>query len=332
MDGATPGAAATGLIGISSSDRATTSDPPPGRVFPVLAVCSFSSSTKGASLKRLPPLLVGLLAGVASAVPASAHEYWLAPSAYRAHAGDTVRVAAWVGTGFRGELKPYAPTRAVSLVARQAVSEDLRPTSVNGDDVFGRFVLRDAGGAVVAYESNFVPIELDAIAFDQYLELEGLDGPLAYRERLGPREGPGRERYARCPKTWIAGSDPKRLMAPIGLTIELVPLADPTRPGPVSLLLLYRGKPLAGALVRAWRQPLAKDGAPFDGATRDSVGPAAQERTDKDGVATFALDQAGEWMVSAVHMVPCPDHSAADWQSMWASLTFARIETRGKAR
>jgi len=33
-----------------------------------------------------------------------------------------------------------------------------------------------------------------------------------------------------------------------------------------------------------------------------------------------------------VHMVPCPDHSAADWQSMWASLTFARIETRGKAR
>ena len=41
-----------------------------------------------------------------AASPAGAHEYWLAPSRYRAIAGDTVSVVACVGTGFRGETRP----------------------------------------------------------------------------------------------------------------------------------------------------------------------------------------------------------------------------------
>ena len=40
---------------------------------------------------------------------------------------------------------------------------------------------------------------------------------------------------------------------------------------------------------------------------------------------------AGEWLVSTVHMLPvaagtktAPGTPAADWESTWASLTFAR--------
>jgi len=29
-------------------------------------------------------------------------------------------------------------------------------------------------------------------------------------------------------------------------------------------------------------------------------------------------------MISVVHMIPSSDPSAADWESTWASLTFAR--------
>jgi hypothetical protein len=32
----------------------------------------------------------------------------------------------------------------------------------------------------------------------------------------------------------------------------------------------------------------------------------------------------GEWLVGVVHMVSCPAPAQADWQSYWASLTFAR--------
>ena len=59
-----------------------------------------------------------------------------------------------------------------------------------------------------------------------------------------------------------------------------------------------------------------------DAAVRDSVGPLAQARTDANGLATLRLDRPGEWMVSAVHMTPCPERTIADWESLWASVTF----------
>ena len=254
---------------------------------------------------------------------------WLVlATSFRAAAGDTVRATAFVGTGFRGELKPYATTRAVTWVARASKLVDLRPASTNGDEVFGRWVPGDGGGVVFAYESNFVSIELPAEEFDRYLELEGLDGPRAARAKLGTTAGDGRERYERCPKSWVRGRDPKRVTTPVGLSIELVPRKDPSLPGPLELQLLFQGEPLAGALVRAWNQPLASGGSPRDGAARDSVGPLAQARTNSHGIATLMLPRAGEWMVSAVHMEPSRDPRHADWESYWASLTFERLERK----
>jgi uncharacterized GH25 family protein len=260
---------------------------------------------------------------------AHAHEFWLAPSRYQAGRGDTVAVAAYVGTGFRGERKPYATTRAVRFTLDGPRRLDLRPAAENGDLTFARFVAPDAGGAVIVYQSNFAEIELPAEEFDSYLALEGLEGPLAARRRLGPRAGPGRERYARCPKTWIAGSSPARVLRSLGLPLELVPLEDPGVASRLRVRVLYQGHPLAGALVRAWRQPLS--GGPAlsnDAAARDSVGPSAQVRSDAHGIATLTLERPGEWLLSTVHMVPSTDRASADWESLWASLTFARLEGR----
>ena len=270
-------------------------------------------------------LRIALALAALTAAPAHAHEYWLAPSTYHATAGEHVQVTAYVGTGFRGELKPFAATRALRFIARGATLEDLRKTSVNGDDVFGRWTATDDGGATIAYESNFVEIELAAPEFDRYLELEGLD---AVRKERGNTKQSGRERYARCPKTWIAGRDAKRATTPAGLTLELVPRADPSAAGPLDLDLLYRGKPLAGALVRAWSHPLAAAMRPTEGATRDSVGPVIEGRTDAAGHVRLVLPRGGEWLVSAVHMVPSRDPRSSDWESFWASLTFARPARR----
>src|SRR5437870_527555 len=206
---------------------------------------------RGPTMKLLVPAVV-LALGVLTPACAGAHEFWLAPSSYRAARGDTLRATAFVGTGFRGGLKPYAATRAVTWVARGSRLVDLKPESVNGDDVFGRWVPDDDGGVLFAYESNFVPIELPAEEFDAYLELEGLDGPRAERAKLGALAGDGRERYERCPKAWVAGRDSRRVTAAVGLSLELVPATDPSLPGPLKLRLLFRGEPLPGTLVRAW--------------------------------------------------------------------------------
>jgi hypothetical protein len=50
-------------------------------------------------------------------------------------------------------------------------------------------------------------------------------------------------------------------------------------------------------------------------------------RSDKEGRVTFRLPRSGMWLVKAVHMIPAPPDTKADWESFWASLTFELPET-----
>lgn len=271
---------------------------------------------------------------LAAAPPAHAHEYWLAPARYRAGGGDTLAVSAYAGTGFRGERKPYAAPRTLELSLRGPRTLDMRPAATNGDLTFAHFIEPDARGALIAYHSDFSSIELPAAEFDRYLTDQGLEGPRAARARLGAAAGPGRERYARCAKTWIAGaagSDARRWSQRVGLPLEIVPLADPSRGTRLPVRVLWAGRPLARAQVRVWRQPLASDATPSDAAHRDSTGFVDQQRTNAAGVTVVRVNGPGEWLVSVVHMVPSDDRAAADWQSFWASLTFAHPELRAVA-
>jgi hypothetical protein len=70
--------------------------------------------------------------------------------------------------------------------------------------------------------------------------------------------------------------------------------------------LLYHGRPLEGALVAA----LSQDG-----------GPPRHARTDRAGRVVLTL-APGIWLLKTVHMVAAPAGSGADWESIWASLTF----------
>ncbi|NOT34604.1 MAG: DUF4198 domain-containing protein [Candidatus Eisenbacteria bacterium] len=270
-------------------------------------------------------LLLAAMVGPWLAVStAHAHEFWLAPSRYRAAIGETLAVQAWVGTGFRGERKPYAAPRAHRLVMRNERERDLKQVAAHGDLAFVRWVVGDPGGASIGYESDFASVVLEPRPFDAYLETEGLEAARRTRARLGARAGAGRERYARCPKTWVAGTDPARATRPLGLTFEIIPETDPTPDGPLAVRLLFRGRPVADVLVRAWRTELAAAASPRDAATRDSVGPVVAVRTDRSGRARLPIKGSGEWLISGVHMTPCSDRGLADWESWWASLTFAR--------
>ena len=271
---------------------------------------------------KLSSLVLPVWLLCAPALPAQAHEYWLSPSRFEAAPGDTVVVGAVVGTGHRGDPVPFAPTRALRFQMRAARAFDLTPLGVNGELTWARFVTPDAGGVLVAYESNFADIELAPRRFDDYLRLEGLDGPLAERQRE-PGSARVHERYARCSKTWIAGADLARLTRPAGLTYELVPLGDPAGRR-LELEARFRGRPLAGALVRVWNRPLGRGGAPLDPAARDSIPPLTQARTDARGRLALDLRGAGEWLVGSVHMIRSRDPRLADWESYWASLSFAR--------
>ncbi len=263
-------------------------------------------------------LLTLLLALVASA-PAGAHEYWLSTAPSRPAAGDTIAVRALVGMGFAGDVRPWQRERALRF-ERSDVVGAVTPDSarVARDSVWARVVAR-AEGTLVWYESNFIGIELPADEFDAYLKEEGLDDPLDARSKLGQKRGPGRERYRRACKAWIAGADTAQLSAVRNLPLEIVTLNDPGSARPLHLRVLAAGTPVEGALVRAWRQPPGSDPS-----RREAVERTIEGRTGTNGEIVLTLSGSGEWLVSTVRMIPSARPDEADWESTWASLTFHR--------
>src|SRR6185295_12524057 len=160
-------------------------------------------------------LLACLVTVTLAANHAGAHEFWLSPSRYVGGPGAPVTVRALAGTGFRGEEKPWDPPHSVRFVARTGRAIDMTRAASPGDFTWARFAPSDAGGAMLAFESGFTPIELPAAPFEKYLADEGLIGPLAARRRARVT-GAGRERYRRCAKTWLTGKSSERATMPLG--------------------------------------------------------------------------------------------------------------------
>jgi hypothetical protein len=178
-----------------------------------------------------------------------------------------------------------------------------------GMDPAGLLRLTAPGTTVVAYRSRPSPLSLEADAFEKYLKEEGLERVIDARAKSGTSRSRGLEIFSRSAKALLrTGGALTGHDRVVGLTLELVPERHPAAlpDGKLPVRLLYRGQPLEGTLVVA----LSQDNRP-----------PQQARTDRHGRVTLRLD-AGVWLVKAVHMVPAPAGSGADWESIWASLTF----------
>jgi uncharacterized GH25 family protein len=242
----------------------------------------------------------------------SAHDFWIEPSAFRARAGELVTLALRVGHAWEGEPVQRNPARfeRFVLVGDAGATPVLGP---DGADPAGLARPRGADGIqVVVYRGVRVRHRMEGPAFEKYLAEEGLAQVSAARKDRGHTAMAGREFYSRCAKALIAVGNPtagghdRR----VGLTLELVPEANPylQSPGsPLPVRLLYDGAPVAGVLVRA--------------VARETPDDAIEAVTDVDGRVRLPLRRSAGWLVKAVHMVPVTG-ADAEWESFWASLTF----------
>ncbi len=245
-----------------------------------------------------------------SARPASAHEFWIEPEQFRAAPGAKVPLRLYVGQYFKGNSLPF-----LTDMFERFYYTDTRGTEnvrgVLGDDPAATLTVRAPGRIWIVLRSTRYELTYDKPGeFDAFLAKEGIDHlvPRAQRGNL-----PLKETYSRCAKSLlVAGSAPPG-SAPdwaFGLPLELVAESDPYagKAPEFRVRLLYRGAALPGALVTAFHKALPDR--------------RLEARTDASGRARLAVDREGVWLLNAVHLLPAPRKSGAQWETLWASLTF----------
>jgi uncharacterized GH25 family protein len=249
---------------------------------------------------------------------ATAHEFWVEPSTFSLATGARLDVRLCVGDGSESWPLPRNERR-IERFETIGKSGKLPLLGIDGADPAGIARLQMPGGYIVAFESKHTLANMPAAEFSAYLEEKGLEQILKQREQRGETQRGARDAYSRHAKALIrVGESQEELVdRAIGLRLELI--AEPERRGGErSFRLRHEGKPLANALV-----------------TATLLGAAASDlhaRTDKHGRATFNLQAAGAWRIAAVHMIKARDATSADWESLWASLTFERPAPESIAR
>jgi len=249
---------------------------------------------------------------LAASASLGAHDFWIEPTGFMADLGRVVGVKLRVGQDFHGDPVPRQDELIGDFVVvdasgrRQIVGRD-------GSDPAGLLRVTSPGLMVIGYHSRPSAVTLPADKFTAYLKEEGLDTVIDARARGQASQREGREIFSRAAKSLVrsgamaAGAGDRTLGFPIELVAERNPYQMKTGET-LPVRLTYRNAPLAGALVVAFNQrhPYHKLSA----------------RSDRDGRASFTVDEPGPWLVKAVHMVAAPAGSNADWESFWASLTF----------
>jgi uncharacterized GH25 family protein len=266
-------------------------------------------------------LLVAVLFASASE-RAQAHDFWLAASRYHVQAGETVDLDFVVGHGADNELWDLRWHRVVALRSfldgrvtdRQRGLRPLQGRAQAGDRPGASVTFAEPGTHIIAFESNHALSELDPFAFENHLAEEGLEHAIALREARGQRAAPGTEIYARRAKVLIQTDDVVTdVSQPLGHTLEIVPLDNPFdtgRSASMRFQVLYRGEPLQGGLVRLRSLDVG------------SASALRSVRSDANGEVMMPIPQTGSWLVTVVWTSGLETHSAAQFETMFASLTF----------
>ncbi len=258
------------------------------------------------------------LALLLAATPAVAHDFWIEPMNLSPAPSAQLGVRLRVGENFVGDPVPRDPARIERFAILGPNGEKPVP-GVRGGEPAGYATVGPAGIYQIVYDTNRASVSLEPQKFEAYLRLEGLERIIDLRKKKNESDKPSREVYSRCVKALLAvgGTSGTGFDKPVGMELELIAEKNPFElPAAAELpvRLLYKGQPLAGALVIALPHSKPEAGA-------------LKARTDTQGRVRFKLPAGpagGEiWLIKAVHMIEAPkDAKDADWESFWASLVF----------
>jgi uncharacterized GH25 family protein len=248
-----------------------------------------------------------------------AHDLFLRLERYFVAPNSEVRVYVLNGTFSKSEgAVTRDRLRALDLVGPTGVTPlDTAAWVPAGDTTVLTLRTGEEGTYVVGASLRPRELRLEAKDFNNYLATDGVPDVLEARRRSGELDRPARERYHKHVKAVLQVGSRRSggFDRMLGYPAELVPLDNPyTLRRGVSLRVraLVDGKPVANQYV-------------ISGGRTASGSRIAQRatRTDADGVAKVVLRSAGVWYVKFIHMARASGDTTIDYESKWATLTFA---------
>jgi hypothetical protein len=252
-------------------------------------------------------VLVGVLGSWPSI--AAGHDTWLLPARFQLPAGARIQLELTSGMTFPRPESSIQPDRLAATGLRIG-GRKLPLDAANPDRIALRLSVPTSGTGVAALWIALRPrtLSLTPTEVQEYLREIGASEDVESRWR---RQQRWRETYVKLAKTYVRVGEPtgdRSWREPVGLQLEIVPRADPTRlraGSELSVQVLRDGKPLPRFAVSA-----------LPSATIEPI----MRSTDGEGRAAFTLDRPGPWLIRGTLIEPSssPD---ADWHSLFTTLT-----------
>jgi len=265
-----------------------------------------------------------LLIGICVVRVGSAHEFWIQPGQFWIAQRTALPLTLQVGDGFERQRSPIPLHRITRFdaIGPAGAPIDVRPSLAA---TVKRDVMFDMPGSymLILETDDRAYSRQPAERFNAYLEAEGLTPALEHRTRTHQMHVEGFERYSRAAKSIVLVGAPglqsqAQITRPLGLQLEIVPAVDPysePRPASLPVRILYDGRVLPGALVKL-----------ID--LEQHIEPVDARRSDSMGLARFAMPRSGTWLVSVVWTKPLVNSPDADFETIFASLTFGFSPSR----
>jgi uncharacterized GH25 family protein len=261
-------------------------------------------------------LAVNLLVGLVS-LHSYAHEFWMEPSDFQPRVGDKVTVDLVIGDNFEGFSSPYTPDEIAAFGMIDAAGT--KPIIGRfGDMPAGKFIAAEAGLLLLyhqttpSYETYTKPEK-----FTSFAAAKGFADVVAHYKKPQPKNFRLVEKYSRFVKSLIMVGPASGQDQLLGLEMELVALKNPYQQ-PVSkefsVAVYESGVPLPRAQVTVFIRHTPRD------IEKKII------MADSQGRVHLALLPGRQYLFDSVKLKPIKDAGSrknAQWESLWASLTFA---------
>jgi hypothetical protein len=251
-----------------------------------------------------------------AAIPALAHEFWIAPQEYVIDTDQPVKAQLRIGSNFDGAVQRFFKQQ----FTRFEVYHKGTPIAVEGrlgDDPALNIPALGDGLLIVVYEStDSVLTYRKPELFANFVTHKGVPELIEQNRNRGFPVMDFREKFRRFVKSLIAAGSGRGQDISIGMRAEIVALANPytdelTKGFPVQVY--YEGKPRPNAFLQVFMRSPDGDVSVLD------------YHADNNGVANIQVIPGTEYLVDATMILPLPNEdieAGPVWESLWAGLTF----------